>query len=86
MLHLKFPGRYNSQVSENVLRRKYQGKCVVFFVSHTRGGGGESPQILVGMCRGKVQNGQGFKMRVSGTSLSRFELENEGLRNELEPL
>ena len=37
------------------------------------GGGGYSPQILVGMCR--------VKMRVSRTSLSRFELENATLRN-----
>ena len=38
-------------------------------------GGGYSSQILVGMCRGKVKNGQGL----------RFERENAGLRNELEP-
>ena len=25
------------------------------------GGGGYSPQILVGMCRGKVKNGQGLR-------------------------
>ena len=57
------------------------------------GGGGYSPQILVGMCRGKVKMGKGsgtgsrssVKMWGSGTSLSRFELENAGLRNELEP-
>ena len=43
------------------------------------GGGGYSPHILVGMCRGKVKMGPG-----SGTS-SRVERENAGLRNELEP-
>ena len=57
------------------------------------GGGGYLPQILVGMCRGKVKNGQGLWNELpverenagSGTSLSRFELENAGLRNELNP-
>ena len=57
------------------------------------GGGGGSPKILVGMCRGKVKMGPGsgtssrssVKMRGSGMSLSRFELENAGLRNELDP-
>ena len=83
----------------------------VRIISHARGGGGGySPQILVGtcMCRGKVKKmaraperapGRAWKwgsperawavlslkMGVSGTSLSRFELENGGLRNELEP-
>ena len=46
------------------------------------GGGGYSPQMLVGMCRGKVKT---KKARAPETSLSLFELENEGLRNELEP-
>ena len=68
------------------------------------GGRGYSPQLLVGMCRGKVKNGQGLrnglpverenmglrnelepflslKMRISGTSLIRFERENAYLRN-----
>ena len=68
-------------------------------VSPGGGGGGYSPQILVGMCRGKVKKmaraperapGRAWKWGyVSGTSLSRFELENRGggggLRNELEP-
>ena len=59
------------------------------------GGGGlyNSPKILVGMCRGKVKNGQGLRNGLpverenvgSGTSLSCFELENAGLRIELEP-
>ena len=43
------------------------------------GGGGYSPQILVGMCRGKVKNGQGLRNELP------VERENVGLRNELEP-
>ena len=39
-----------------------------------RGGGGYSPQILVGMCRGKVKNG-GHRIEL--------ECENAGLRSEL---
>ena len=39
------------------------------------GGGGDSPQILVGMCRGKVKNG-GLR--------SELERENAELRSELE--
>ena len=42
------------------------------------GGGGYSPQILVGMCRGKVKNGQGLQNELP------VERENVGLRNELE--
>ena len=50
------------------------------FVQQARGGGGGySPQILVGICRGKVKNGQGLR---NGLSVER---ENVGLRNELEP-
>ena len=68
------------------------------------GGGGYSPQILVGMCHGKVKKWQGLRNELpvdrengglrnelepfwawiwggSGTSLSRFERENAGLRN-----
>ena len=56
-----------------------------------------SPQMLVGICAAaKWKIGKGSwtgsrssvkmsKMWGSGTSLSRFELENTGLRNELEP-
>ena len=43
------------------------------------GGGGYSPQILVGMCRGKVKNWQGLRNELL------VEHENVGLRNELEP-
>ena len=43
------------------------------------GGGGYSPQILVGMCRGKVKNWQGLRNELP------VERENGGLRNELEP-
>ena len=43
------------------------------------GGGGYSPQILVGMCRGKVKNWQGLQNELP------VERENGGLRNELEP-
>ena len=43
------------------------------------GGGGYSPQILVGMCRGKVKNGPGLRNELP------VERENAGLRNELEP-
>ena len=43
------------------------------------GGGGYSPQILVGMCRGKVKNGPGLRNELQ------VERENAGLRNELEP-
>ena len=41
------------------------------------GGGGYSPQILVGNCRGKVKNGPGLRNELS------VERENAGLRNEL---
>ena len=43
------------------------------------GGGGYSPQILVGMCRGKVKKWQGLRNELP------VERENGGLRNELEP-
>ena len=43
------------------------------------GGGGYSPQVLVGMCRGKVKNWQGLRNELP------VERENGGLRNELEP-
>ena len=43
------------------------------------GGGGYSPQIFVGMCRGKVKNGQGLRNELP------VERENAGLQNELEP-
>ena len=43
------------------------------------GGGGYSPQILVGMCRGKVNNWQGLRNELP------VERENGGLLNELEP-
>ena len=46
---------------------------------HPWGGGGYSPQILVGMCRGKVKTGQGLPNELP------VERENEGFRNELEP-
>ena len=42
------------------------------------GGGGYSPHILVGMCRGKVKCWQGLRNELS------VERENVGLRNELE--
>ena len=42
-------------------------------------GGGYSPQILVGMCRGKVKNWQGLRNELP------VERENGGLRNEFEP-
>ena len=46
---------------------------------HTRGGGGGySPQILVGMCHGKGENG-GLRIE-----LAELEHENTGLRNGLE--
>ena len=54
------------------------------------GGGGYSPQILIGMCRGKVKKlarapdratRSSVKMRGSGPSLSRIERENAGLRD-----
>ena len=46
-----------------------------------RGGGGRgySPQILVGMCHGKVKKWQGLRNELP------VESENGGLRNELEP-
>ena len=44
-----------------------------------RGGGGYSPQILVGMCRGKVKTWQGLRNELP------VERKNWGLRNELEP-
>ena len=44
-----------------------------------RGGGGYSPQMFVGMCRGKVKNGPGLRNELP------VERENVGLRNELEP-
>ena len=44
-----------------------------------RGGGGYSPQILVGMCHGKVKKWQGLRNELP------VERENGGLRNELEP-
>ena len=43
------------------------------------GGGGYSPQILVGMCRGKVKNGPGLRNELL------VKRENAGLRIELEP-
>ena len=43
------------------------------------GGGGYSPQILVGMSRGKVKNGQGLRNELP------VERKNAGLRNELDP-
>ena len=43
------------------------------------GGGGYSPQILVGMCLGKVNKWQGLRNELP------VERENGGLRNELEP-
>ena len=60
------------------------------------GGGGEgvlTPNFGRYMCRGKVKNWQGLRNELpveremwgSGTSLSRFERENAGLRNELDP-
>ena len=64
----------------------------------TRGGGGYSPQILVGMCRGKVKNG-GLRIELERKSarlrselgenaglwsaLGELECENAGLRNGL---
>ena len=56
------------------------------------GGGVLTPNFGIYMCCGKVKMGSGsgtssrssLKMRGSGTSLSRFELENAGLRNELD--
>ena len=44
------------------------------------GGGGYSPQILVGMCHGKVNKWQGPRNELP------IERENGGLRNELEPI
>ena len=44
------------------------------------GGGGYSPQILVGMYRCKVKNWQGLRNELP------IEHENAGLRNELEPV
>ena len=41
--------------------------------------GGYSPQMLVGMCRDKMKNGQGLR---NGPPVER---ENVGLRNELDP-
>ena len=43
------------------------------------GGRGYSPQILVGVCRGKVKNGPGLRNELP------VERENAGLRNELDP-
>ena len=43
------------------------------------GGGGYPPQILVGMCRGKVENGPGLRNELP------VEREIAGLRNKLEP-
>ena len=43
------------------------------------GGGGYAPQILVGICHGKVKKWQGLRNELPG------ERENRGLRNELEP-
>ena len=38
------------------------------------GGGGYSPQILVGMCRGKVKNWQGLPVERANGGGGRFEL------------
>ena len=72
------------------------GTSLSRFELENAGGGGYSPPILVGMCRGEVKHWQlikgsgtssrsSVKIGVSGTSLSRFELENAGHRNELDP-
>ena len=57
------------------------GAQTVIWITRGGGGGGRgySPQILVGMCRGKVKNGPGLRNELT------VERENAGLRNELEP-
>ena len=53
----------------------YSGlECTQLQCASGGGGGGHSPQILVGMCHGKVKNG-GLR--------SELERENAGLRSEL---
>ena len=70
----------DEQDQSNLMKNEQkEGIKIIALTKNLGGGGGYSPQILVGMCRGKVKIGKGLRNELP------VERENVGLRNELEP-